>query len=117
MKYIAFILFTLISVQANSADPCTVVKPGMTRAEVRKLAGDPANVRYLGLDHRADGGADSLVIWNYRTQAVQISGDKVLDVIADTKKYGEWLREYTSKKITREELKAKIANSLTEDCK
>ena len=45
------------------AQPCKLVKQGMTKSEVLKLVGKPTEIDTIGSDRKADGSKALMVVW------------------------------------------------------
>ena len=120
---ISFILFSFI-VSLVHAQPCKLVKQGMTKSEVLKLVGKPTEIDTIGSDKQADGSKALMIVWQYGdvtkagNQRVGFTGDKVdSDVIADGKKYDELMASWRQGNIPKGELKARIEKLNKEACK
>ncbi len=96
-----------------NAQPCKTVKPGMTKPEVTKLAGQPTSIDVLGVDN----GTDTLALWNYENQQVVFHGNKVDRVKTDVKKENEMAKEMMDGKMTKEEYAERVEKLDKEGCK
>jgi hypothetical protein len=124
MKTIVIILVFVLSIPLANAQPCKTVKPGMSKAEVLKVAGVPTEVDSLGSDKSADGRYGILMVWQYGdvtldgNQRVTFIGDRVEgDVIADGKKYDALIMAFQHGDFPKNELFERIKKLNEEACK
>jgi len=121
-KLLPLVAFVLIS-SFIIAQPCKVVKVGMLKSEVRKLAGKPTEMDTLGSEYKEDGSKLLIVAWQYgevgkdRNQRVEFMGDKVSNVIANGKKYDELMKAFHKGDIPKGELTERIEKLNSEECR
>src|ERR1043166_7765446 len=110
--FISFFLLACV-VSFVHAQPCKTIKQGMSQMEVLKLAGKPTEVDSLGTTLK-DEKAVSMYVWQYGNagkegnQRVEFQDDKVVEVIADGKKYDELLLAVHRGEVPSKELNARI---------
>ena len=112
MKKIATIIL-ILGASLASAQPCKIIKPGMTKQQVIKSIGKPASVDVLGVDN----GTDTLILWNYGNQQVAFSGKTVDRVVADVKRETALVMEMSKGKISKEEFSKRLEKINNEACK
>lgn len=109
-----FLILLLSTLTLGATQPCKVVKPGMTKSKVLRLAGKPDEQICLGTDN----GRDSIYAWHYKNQIVYFVGDKVDgEVVSDTTTYYEFLRELPYMDMDSASLIKAIMKINAEGCK
>ncbi len=113
MKTLFYFTVFILESSFAIAQPCKVVKIGMTKSQVIKLVGKPNSINLAGMDN----GADTLFLWNYGNQRVIFNQDKVETVKSDVKKENELAEKLADGKIQPEEFFDLIEKINQEGCK
>ena len=107
-----------------NGQPCKVVRLGMTKSEVLKLAGPPTEIDTVISPSGLDIGQILLTVWQYGDvmqyghQRVEFKGEYVnAEVIADGKKYDELLISWQHGEFSESELNDRIKRLNKESCK
>ena len=103
MKTFALLTILILSVIIANAQPCKLVKPGMNKAQVQELVGEPTEISVLGKD-----GDIELAVWHYGNQRISFRNELVDEVVADGKGYDELAMMLYNKQITTEEYQTRL---------
>ncbi|TAH39881.1 MAG: hypothetical protein EYC69_12295 [Bacteroidetes bacterium] len=95
--------------------PCKLVKPGMDKAQVISLVGNPAEIDTVISPDGFDKGEIVSIVWqygdvtNYGHQRIEFDGDIVSkEVIADGKKFDDLMRSFELGEFPASELDERI---------
>ncbi len=123
MKKILFLFSFILSGFLLNAQPCKLVKKGMTQEQVTQAVGTPSEVNHLGADILKDGNKVQLVVWQYGdpkedgNQRVFFSDGIVTEIVSDGKKYDILLAQVRIGKISEAELSEQIEKMNAEGCR
>jgi hypothetical protein len=124
MSRLSFLIIFLSAFQSANGQPCKIVKPGMTKSEVLKLAGPPTEIDTVFIDKGQDTGRKIIEVWQYGdpamygNQRVKFTGNVVdSNVIADGKKYDELMLAFQHGEFTESELFKRINDMNEKLCK